>query len=353
MDELLIFSETTISGGHKAAVEHLTTLDRKAIRFDESIPPQLEGAKVLSPVMVFKEGDYVTLRRNGTPVPFKADRNRMEAWLRNTLRDSPVNYDHKRTDGPNTTGWLRVSTGNAYLETDPRDGKLALWAQPELGEEALGHVQAGRYRDMSIEIDPQTETIVGLALTNYPRVKNITQFSEGEDMPVDETPKTEPVVETTEVPAGPSTEEFNELKGLLAEAQALLKQQAEKAAADLAAAEAEAAKLRKEAQTAEFSEWVQSNLILDADGNSAIPVAKKDAVVELMLFAANADEGTMLFSETENAASPLDTLKDLLGAITKTQLVGEAAPAGLAPKVPEAEAFGLVEYVKRTGKKRQ
>lgn len=341
MDDLLIFSENG-----QGAREVTSTLDGKDLGFDDTLTPHLTGARVLAPVMVFKEGDYVTLRRNGIAVPFKADKDRMERWLQNTVRDSAINYDHHRTEGPNETGWLRIATGKSYVAPDPRDGKMALWAQPELGEQALNFVQTGQYRDMSIEIDPETESIVGLALTNHPKVKNITQFSEGEHVTV---PKTEP--DKTETPAAViDPVAFADLQTRLEAAEAALSAERARREAEVALAEADAAKARLDARKAEFSDWVQTNLIKDADGLSAVPVGAKDQLVELMLFMDGAGSDVLLFSEIEGAeaASPVDGFKAFLGILNRVQAIGESAPGGLAPTVEDENDTGLVAHIKKT-----
>lgn len=348
MDEHLLFSEVETGSG-KTAVENLTPIDRSRLSFDDVTPPHLTGARVLAPVMVFKEGDYVTLKRNGTPVPFKADKARMEKWLQNTVRDSAVNYDHVTKPGPNTTGWLRVATGKSYLAPDPRDGKLALWSQPELGEEALNHVENGRYRDMSIEIDPLTESIVGLALTNHPKVKNITQFSEtGEQVPED-TNAPVPVTLPPEVQA-----QFSEMAEQVRTLTAALAKSEQEKADQVAAAQAIAAEEAAKARKAEFSDWVNQNLVKDAEGKSAIPVGLAPQIVELMVFADQAGQDVVLFSDTEQATSPADLVKTIFSSLDRAEIIGSATPADMGLGAPDVEqedtGFGLVDYVKKQSK---
>ena len=361
---LLVFSERQGMNG-LSAVESLLPIT-KNIDFDDTLTPHLAGAKVLAPVMIFKEGDYVTLRSDGKKVPFRADRARMERWLQNTMRDSAVNYDHNRTTGPNEVGWLRVVSGKTFLKEDPRDGKLALWAQPELGPEALNYVQTGKYRDMSIEIDPETESIVGLGLTNHPKVKNITQFSEiGDPAPAGTdggnvtTPNPDPN------PAPLTKEQLlaalpEELRNMFSELQSAVSTlQADKEAAELARQQAEDARVAAEALAAresaraEFSDWVQNTLILDGEGKTAVPVALKDDIVELMaVFAEQGDGKLMLFSDSDKQISALDLFKQVFSALPRVQLIGEAAPGGIQPTgQDEVQSFGLVDAVKATAPK--
>lgn len=149
-----------------------------ALQEDTLSPKLMPDGRVFKPIKVFTEGTYVSTTRSGKPIELVVTKERMEKWVKNTLRDIPFNFDHKREPGPNNLGWLRTRTGQAYVAPDPETGKYALYAQPEFTEQLYSLVSNGRYRDVSLEIDTSDDVLVGIAVTNYPRVKTLTQMSE-------------------------------------------------------------------------------------------------------------------------------------------------------------------------------
>ncbi|GAA5500467.1 hypothetical protein Dxin01_00188 [Deinococcus xinjiangensis] len=102
-------------------------------------------------------------------------------------RDVPFNYDHKRASGEEgVKGWLRFGRDGesgqdlSYVgEITARDGSklTALFATPELSQEAQNLITRGIYRDVSVEYRSLDDVLTGCALTSYPVMRNL-QFSE-------------------------------------------------------------------------------------------------------------------------------------------------------------------------------
>lgn len=380
MDDLnLMFS--AINGGYQEFSASVKNLNE-----DGNTEKIMPDGKVLQPIKVFKEGTYASITRSGKPIQLVVTKERMEKWLANTRRDVPFNEDHNRIAGPNNLGWLRVRTGAAYVAMDPEDGKWALYAQPELTENLYGMVKNGRYRDVSLEIDTSDDLLVGIAVTNYPRVKTLTQMSE---LAPEHDPKAMPdsvnerVVEAlfnndsfvnkleavfSKSPTIKTTEEVKEnkvdIEAVKAEFEAKLAAmqtsldaaqkdkdaELKKIQAQAEAAQVELDKLRKEKELAEwqakraktilgFSEKVDK-LVLNEKGESVIPAGLRDDVVELFAFLSDHNEQA-LFSELEEdkQVSPVDLLERIFTGLAKFHDVMTRTPAdnGAAPIDPEAD----------------
>lgn len=333
----------------------------------------MPDGKVLEPIKVFKEGKYASVTRSGKPIELVVTKERMEKWLANTRRDVPFNEDHNRIAGPNNLGWLRIRSGSSYVAMDPEDGKWALYAQPELTENLYGLVSNGRYRDVSLEIDTADDLIVGIAVTNYPRVKTLTQMSE---LAPEHDTKAMPTSINVIVDALFSEETFvNKLESVLTKNQVIkdkpkenlmdlevIKAEFATQLADLKAsmeanqdaknkelevikaqaesAQAELEKLRKEKEAAEwqakrartilgFSEMVDK-MILNDKGETLIPPAVRDDVIELFCHLADSNE-VLLFSELEEEkqVTPVALLERVLSNIAKfSDIMSRTVPKG-------------------------
>ena len=355
MDDLnILFS--SLGTGFKETIKPLRSLE-----IDDSKPTLMPDGKLLQPIKVFSEGEYASITRSGKPVKLVVTKERMEKWLSNTRRDVPFNEDHNRVAGPNNFGWLRVRTGSAYVAMDPEDGKWALYAQPELTESLYSMVKNGRYRDVSLEIDTTDDLLVGIAVTNYPRVKTLTQMSElaaehdPKAMPAnvneqvvnllfDNTNfvnKLEAIFSKTVIKNKPE-ENLMDLETMKAEFEAKLaemqlqvesvnKSKDEELAAVKAQAEAVQAELLKIQKEKELAEWQAkraktilgfsekvSNLVLNDKGESMIPAGIQDDVVELFAFLADRNE-ELLFSELEEEkqVNPVDLFERILTGVAK------------------------------------
>lgn len=356
----ILFSN--LSDGFQETIKPIRSLD-----LDTSNATLMPDGKLLRPIKVFSEGEYASITRSGKPVKLVVTKERMEKWLQNTRRDVPFNEDHTRVAGPNNLGWLRVRTGSAYVAIDPEDGKWGLYAQPELTENLYNQVQSGRYRDVSLEIDTAEDLLVGIAVTNYPRVKTLTQMSELAEEPKP-TNNVNVVVDTLfgndnfiskleaifgdQAIKNKTQENTMDLETMKADFEAKLAamqtqlDETEKAKeAELATikaqaeeAQAELARITKEKELAEwqahraktilgFSEKV-SSLVLNEKGESLIPAGVQEDVVELFAFLADHNEQA-LFSDldAEKQINPVDLFERIVTSIAKFNDIMYKVPA--------------------------
>lgn len=326
----------------------------------------MPDGKVFEPIKVFEEGEYVTSSRNGKMVKFKATKERMEKWVTNSYRDVPFNLDHQK-ESISEIGWLRTASGNTYVDIDEKTGKYALYTQPEFTQEAYDkYIARARYRDVSLEIDPDNDFITGIALTNYPRLKTLTQMSELSDLdrPASvqddgtatkpttvvveivqkDVEMTEPVItediKTAEVDLKAQYEaEFSVLRAEIA----ALKEAKEKAAADAL----------RNATILEMSKKVDK-LILSEDGKSIIPAGVRAQAIELFCHLADKDE-VVLFSETgdEVKTSATDLLTQILEAQVKFSEVMQRSPLDNGTNIDakldadEGERPGVAEALRK------
>lgn len=303
---------------------------------DTVIEKIMPDGKVFEPIKVFEEGEYVTSSRNGKMVKFKATKERMEKWVSNAYRDVPFNLDHQK-ESISEIGWLRSASSNTYVSKDETTGKYALYTQPEFTQEAYDkYIARGRYRDVSLEIDPDNDYITGIALTNYPRLKTLTQMSELADLdkPMSSTEDHKPttVIEVEIIPEDVKMSVNPE--ELKAQIEADLKTQYEAEFSTLRA-ELEALKVAKakEEENAKRSALILEmskkvdKLVLSDEGQSIIPAGVRKQAIELFCHLADQDE-VVLFSETgeETKASAIDLLTEILEAQVKFSEVMNRSP---------------------------
>ena len=344
-----------------------------ALQEDTLSTKLMPDGRVFKPIKVFTEGTYVSTTRSGKPIELVVTKERMERWVKNTIRDIPFNFDHKREPGPNNLGWLRTRTGQAYVAPDPETGKYALYAQPEFTEQLYSLISNGRYRDVSLEIDTQDDVLVGIAVTNYPRVKTLTQMSE--ILPEEEVKKQEAdeiknlnidmsfkawvsnfseedeeafkikVQEalstvSTEMKASDAVEVIDstteivdnaekvkedivtdqerlELEAKLAEMEAKFSELQAKAAM-LEAEKAANERKAKRAQLVLDMSQKADKLILSEKGESFIPAGSREDVIELFCYLAEHNDD-VLFSDMgeEKQINPVDLFERILSSIAK------------------------------------
>lgn len=307
----------------------------KKLNEDITTEKIMPDGKVFDPIKVFEEGEYVTASRNGKMVKFKATKERMEKWVSNSYRDVPFNLDHQK-ESISEIGWLRTASGNTYVGIDEKTGKYALYTQPEFTQEAYDkYIARARYRDVSLEIDPDNDYITGIALTNYPRLKTLTQMSELSDLdrPTQDSQPTTVVVEIvqkdekmpeTEIVEVVKTEDVEQKLKAQYEAEFSVLRE-EIAALKLAKAKEEE-NAKRSAMILEMSKKVDK-LILGEDGTSVIPTGVRAQAIELFCHLADKDE-VVLFSETgdEIKTSATDLLTQILEAQVKFSEVMQRSP---------------------------
>lgn len=349
----------------------------RKLQEDLTLEKIMPDGRVFEPVKVFEEGEYVTSSRNGKLVKFKATKERMETWVKNAYRDVPFNIDHQK-ESISEIGWLRAASSNTYVDMDPNTGKYALYTQPEFTQAAFdNYISRGRYRDFSLEIDPDNECITGIALTNYPRLKTLTQMSELADMDVDnrdivvdakdaatdvviipQPVETETVKEETmtdelkaqveqEIKASVEAQLKSEMEAKYAAEFSIMKQELE--AMKLAKQQEQANALRA-AKVLEMTKKVD-RLILDEDGKSVLPAGVKDKAIELFCHLADQDE-VLVFSEgTETKVSATDLLVDILEAQAKFSEVMQNSPLSngtvIDPKLDEDVRPGVADALRK------
>lgn len=296
---------------------------------DQDLAPMFPGNKVSKPVPILVEGTFYGYTPSGRAVEIKYDKSYLEAIVKNTKRDAAMNYEHLRY-GPNTVGWVRVKNGKFFVDKLP-DGKYALFAQLEVTPEAYEHITSGRYRDMSVEIDRAKKRLVGLALTNYPAVDGIHQFS----LPDDETEveMEENKVHEVQDAEVRFSEQLNALQAKLAELEAKLEEE------------------RRRAERAErllqFSEKLERY-------SGKIPAGVKPVLVELYLFAAQHDQEVAQFSDAagqEVKASPVELIDLLLEGLVTVNFSEQLVPEGASNEAPDFDP-GYVEAIKNIAKRR-
>lgn len=350
----------------------------RKLQEDTTLEKIMPDGKVFEPIKVFEEGEYVTSSRNGKLVKFKATKERMEKWVKNAYRDVPFNLDHQK-ESISEIGWLRAASSKTYVDVDPATGKHALYTQPEFTQAAYDNfIARGRYRDFSLEIDPDSECITGIALTNYPRLKTLTQMSELADLdnPHTEVPtvavvEEETTTETVEQPLESTKEETTMTDEMKAQLELELKEKLEaelKAEYDAKfssiqaeletmrkAKEVEEANAKRAALVLEMSKKVDK-LILSDDGKSILPAGIKDKAVELFCHIADADE-VVMFSTTadgeqeEVKVSATDLLLEILEAQAKFSTVMQDSPLSngtrIDPNLDEDTRPGVSEALRK------
>lgn len=315
---------------------------RMPIKFPLSdTAPLFTGNAVSKPIVVCKEGTYakpvedasgrVTLKK------FTFTKKDLQAFVDNAARDVPLNVDHWR-GGYNHYGWVRTKTGEFKVDKD-EDGKWALFAQLEATPETLEAIEKGMLRDFSPEIRPYEKRLVGLALTNYPVMQELHQFTDvveedhftqGTEMNVDELKQQQLDLDR----------KLGELKALL-EASEAARKQAER--------EARTARL-----ALEFSDKV-GRLVKDEKGHSRISPAAREAVLALYLFAAEHDE-EVSFSEEgkESKLSPVALLDKVFAGLPGAALFTQETPASATDAAGEDAEMGdfNVEETKKLARAR-
>lgn len=223
--ENLLFSVVT-SGEEVSATEALLSFG--VFQSCESVPPLFTGNAVGKPIPVMTEGEYHLKTKVGNQEKYKPVRftkEDIERIAKRQPRDVPFNYDHRRSPGRDgVKGWLRFGKyGEQPLHyvgqvvTPEGETLTALFATPELSEEAQQMVTSGIYRDVSIEYRGTDDVLTGCALTSYPVMRNL-QFSdlteeEAASEPVSEvSPVTVITAEPTEVALSENPQEEDEVK---------------------------------------------------------------------------------------------------------------------------------------------
>lgn len=174
---------------------------------DNGVAPLFEGNVVGKPIPVMVEGAYY-INNKGKFREVKFSSVDIERLAKRQPRDVPFNYDHRRAPGKDgVKGWLRFGEGLHYvskIKTPDGQELTALFATPELSQEAQELVKTGIYRDVSVEYRQLDDVLTGVALTSYPVMRNL-QFSELEgdeeeeqDVISDTPPTNEPVTSTQE-----------------------------------------------------------------------------------------------------------------------------------------------------------
>jgi hypothetical protein len=362
LDEgVLIFSMSQPNpSGFSAAQEtsHPTSKMLTAGRFVEhpTIKPLFDGNRVGQAIPVLVEGEYHIKQPGGKYRSHKFDADQIHKLAAEQPRDVPFNYDHKRASGPDgVKGWLRFvdpSTGERLsfvkrIET-PTGSKVALFAVPELCEEAVGFVERGIYRDTSTEYRLADGVLTGQALTSYPVMREVQFFSEIEpdqtkpstgdvnmpDPAVDIKQTPEPVSNARELTAEEKKAIFTEglaefgltadLLGSVGEIVRGAKEETKQAQLSVARSDAE-----KEA-----------DLMLSELGHFAVDQDTRGSIVAALEFS-KTDAGVVSFGEAENQVDLVGVIKHLLGEIkarnTQLELVfGETRDVdGFEAETPE------------------
>ncbi len=296
---------------------------------DPDTPPSFAGNKVSKPIPILVEGTFYGYTPSGRSVEVKYDRAFLEAMVKNTKRDVAMNYEHVRY-GPNTVGWVKTKNGKFYVDKLP-DGRYALFAQLEVTPEAYERITSGQYRDISVEVDRSKRRLVGLALTNYPAIDGIHQFS----LPDEETEvgmEEAKVKDVNEVEARFS-EQLNALQAKLVELEAKLEEE------------------RRRAERAErllqFSEKLERY-------QGRIPAGVKPALVELYLFAAAHDQEVVQFSDAAGEpvkATPVELIDMLLDGLATVNFSEQVVSKAATTDTPDLD-LSYVEAVKSIAKRR-
>jgi len=286
---------------------------------DEETEPLFKGNMVSKPMAVLKEGTYRKVVQQGMKLKlakFTYSKTDLEKMVANAERDVPLNFDHFR-GGPNDVGWVRTKSGKFYVDK-LEDGKHALFAQIEARPQTVNSIEDGTYRDFSPEVRPYETRFVGLALTNYPVMQGLHQFSELEEDEPTETDFTEdnPMTDTEReaLVAQLRDEVTSEFSEKISTLEATLE---EERAARIKAEST--AKLNQ--FTLEFSEKIR-NLV-----GSKIAPSARDALLNLYIFAAQNDGETLSYSEGEETkeVSPVQLLDVVLNAIPENKMFEQVA----------------------------
>lgn len=184
--EHLLFSVVT-AGEQVSAQEALFSFG--VFQASAEVQPLFPNNAVGKPIPVMTEGTYfVRVSQKGQErykeVKFTAED--IKRLASKQPRDVPFNYDHRRAPGKEgVKGWLRFGTTSDQTplhyvgEVSGPDGSrlTALFATPELTQEAQGLIADGTYRDVSVEYRALDDVLTGCALTSYPVMRNL-QFSD-------------------------------------------------------------------------------------------------------------------------------------------------------------------------------
>jgi hypothetical protein len=280
---------------------------------DPDTPPLFKGGRVSKPLAILCEGTFFGHTLDGRTVKVTYDKAFLEAMARNTKYDQAMNFDHWR-GGPNWTGWVRCATGKPMHVERLADGRWALFAQVEVTEETYHLIERGRYRRFSAEVDRQAKRLVGLALTNYPAVDGVHQFTEVEGMEHTDT---------------------TELLSRIHQLEQQLKDAAEQLAAQQKAASEAQAKALLSERILKFSEKAQ------AVAKEKLVPGMSELVLQLYLFAAQHDEPvSVAFTQPsgekqEERLTGVELLDRLFEQLPKVALFSQELKEGAAPQDPE------------------
>ena len=301
--------------------------------FTQDVPALFDGNIVSQPMAIAKEGTYFKAGYDdaGKTVLRKivitaADLSDMAA---NVRRDVPLNAEHEKY-GPNYYGWVRAKTAPVAVQQG-EDGLMSLFAHVEVTLEALGLIEKGRFRDFSPELDLVQKRLTGLALTNYPVMQEIHQFSE-----VVEEPASLGASGTAQAPAQPDAI-FSEAPMTEAEKQTLMAElrasveaefstlldglttalEAEKTARVAAERSARVSKL-----TLEFSDKI-AGLVKSKEGKAKLLPAGVDAATALYVFCSEHAGATVTLGD--ETLSPAQLLDKVFESVPATKLFSQTA----------------------------
>lgn len=315
--------------------QRATEVISRGLEFTDEIPALFTGSKVTKPVPVMVEGTYHIydpFAKGWKEVTISPDD--IQAYKANTHRDVPVNIDHKR--GGKAKGWLRLKGDTSYVgqHNTPAGPRTALFASLELFDEAVADVDAGFYRDVSIELKPISREAVGIALTSYPIMRDL-QFSQMAAEPAETAPQEEPVDQNqiiTDYLAqfGISPEQ---LGGLIAQQ----------------------AQTQRQLRVAEARQTV-SGFVNGPDGASRLAPGAINAAAELLVFCQENHE--QQFSVDGNTFNPQQLLEEIFKGVQAVQLYGavrdeddtpvaSTQPAEPAPDYDESRSSRIAEMGKR------
>lgn len=276
--------------------------------FTQDIPALYEGNAVSQPIKIAKEGTYFKAVRDdaGKLKLHKIDitAKDLSQMVENARRDVPLNLEHYK-GGPNYYGWVRSKTAQMSVQVD-EDGKAALLAHLEVTPEVLQAVEKGHFRDFSPELDLHEKRLTGLALTNYPVMQEIHQFSEAFSAPGDglqeesmtEAEKQAMLAELRESVQAEFSTQIAELSQ---------KVEAEEKARKAAEREARIANL-----TLEFSTKVRE-LVGGKDGKAKLLPGAAEGLTQLYVFCAQ--HADTEFSLGEDTVNPVGLLEHVLSFV--------------------------------------
>lgn len=334
--EYLIFTDSGMSGEASNIVR---------FEADPDTQPLFEGNHVSKPVPILVEGTFYGASTSGKPVKVTFDRKFLEDLVKNTKRDVPMNFDHFR-GGPNHVGWVRAKSGKPMFVDKLEDGRYALFAQLEVTSDVYGMINKGIYRDMSAEVDRARRRLVGLALTNYPAVDGVHQFSIPDEENSEEVVMGDKDAVKQEEAGAVSFAEYEALQGQIKAMQEKMAELERKVAE-------EAARAERAEKLLQFSEAVEA--LVDA---GKIPPGAKHIVTELFIFAAKhaEEEVEVRFSmpegeEVVEKASPVDMLTKLFEMLPSADMFSQNLSDAEDVAEPDFDK-DFVEGIKRIAEKK-